>query len=71
MSNSTSMSSSVGGMISPLLTFIVTIVELFAWDCCMFLDGDEQNSGVGGGVLCDDSSLQAKAMSVSSIIESS
>ena len=36
----------------------------------MFLDGDKESSGVGGGVLRGDSSLLAMAMSVSSITES-
>ena len=36
----------------------------------MFLDGDEESSGVGGGVLCGDSSLQAREMTEFSITES-
>ena len=36
----------------------------------MFLDGDEENSGVGRGVLHGDSSLLARVMSESSITES-
>ena len=36
----------------------------------MFLDGDEENSGVGRGVLHGDSSLLVMVMSESSITES-
>ena len=36
----------------------------------MFLDGDEENSGVGRGVLHGDSSLLARLMSESNITES-
>ena len=36
----------------------------------MFIDGDEENSGVGRGVLHGDSSLLARLMSESSITES-
>ena len=36
----------------------------------MFLDGDEESSGVGGGELSGDSSLLAMVMSESSITES-
>ena len=36
----------------------------------MFLDGDEENSGVGRGVLHGDSSLLVGLMSESSITES-
>ena len=35
----------------------------------MFLDGDEESSGVGRGVLCSDSSLLVRVMSESSITE--
>ena len=35
----------------------------------MFLDGDEESSGVGRGVLHGDYSLLARVMSESSIIE--
>ena len=43
-----------------------------AWDWigCIFLDGDEESSGVGRGVLHGDSSLLVMVMSESSIIES-
>ena len=36
----------------------------------MFLDGDEESSGVGRGVLNGDSSLLVRVMSESSITES-
>ena len=35
----------------------------------MFLDGDEESSGVGKGVLHGDSSLLVRVMSESSITE--
>ena len=42
---------------------MVTIIGLFAWDwvCCMFLDGNEEYSDVGGEccVVYDDSTLPA------------
>ena len=43
-----------------------------AWDWigCIFLDGDEESSGVGGEVLHGDSSLLVVVMSESSITES-
>ena len=43
-----------------------------AWDLigCMFLDGDEESSGVGRCALHGDSSLLVMVMSESSITES-
>ena len=41
------------------------------WIGCIFLDGDEENSDVGRGVLHGDSSLLVMVISESSITESS
>ena len=40
------------------------------WNDCMFLDGDEESSGVGRGGLHGDSSMLVMVMSESSITES-
>ena len=52
--------------------FIATILRLVAWDWigCIFLDDDEESSGVGRGVLHGDSSLLVIVISESSITES-
>ena len=52
--------------------FIAAVLRLVAWDWigCIYLDGDEESSGVGRGVLHGDSSLLVMVMSESSIIES-
>ena len=53
-----------------LRMFMVTIIKLFALDCCRLLDDNEKSSGVGEGVLPIDFTEEAREISEHSFTES-